>query len=157
VAPTEVCLVDIVPETARRYLDLETHRSQRRFVATMPDSFADVLFPEVIDGAPVVPSMWGIEADGVAAGFVMIAAVTDHHPEPYLWRLLIDRRFQRRGIGGRALDRLIALLVQQGCTRLFTSWVEGAGGPEPFYRARGFQTTGRIVDDEIEAVLDPLR
>ena len=32
---------------------------------------------------------------------VMLALVTDAHPKPYLWRLLVDRRHQRRGIGRR--------------------------------------------------------
>ena len=64
-----------------------THKSQERFVSPVIDSFADALFPEMIAGAPVVPWMRAIEADGELAGFVMLAITTEAHPEPYLWRL----------------------------------------------------------------------
>ncbi len=132
---------------------LRTHKTQEEFVAPMAASFADALFPEVVDGAPVVPRMWAIEADGDIVGFTMIAAVTDHHPEPYLWRLLIDRLHQRRGVGRAALDALTSLLDDEGATSLLTSWAEGRGSPRPFYLAYGFVPTGRIVDDETEARL----
>jgi ribosomal protein S18 acetylase RimI-like enzyme len=129
---------------------LETHRSQRRFVATVAESLADALVPEVIDGAPVVPWFRAIAADGELAGFVMIAETTEQHPEPYLWRLLIDRRHQRRGIGERALVLLAEHLRAAGDEVLLTSWVDGPGGPEPFYRRLGFEPTGTVIDGEIE-------
>ena len=46
-------------------------------------------------------------------------------------------------------DRLRA----EGHGTLLVSWHPGAGGPEPFYLARGFFPTGRTIDDEIEARL----
>jgi GNAT superfamily N-acetyltransferase len=119
----------------------------------MAQSYADALFPEEVDGAPVVPRLWGVEADGEPAGFVMIAAVTPVHPEPFLWRLLVDRRHQRRGIGRLALDRLCTLLRDEGCETLLTSWVEGPGGPKEFYRRQGFVETGTVLDGEVEARL----
>jgi GNAT superfamily N-acetyltransferase len=114
-------------------------------------SFADALFPEVVDGAPVVPWMRAVVADEEIAGFVMLALRTDHHPEPYLWRLLIDRRHQRRGIGGRALDLVSEECLGMGASTLLTSWVEGKGSPRPFYLRHGFEPTGKIVDEETEA------
>jgi hypothetical protein len=36
---------------------------------------------------------------------------------------------------------------------LLTSWGEGRGSPGPFYQGYGFETTGRIVDEETEARL----
>ncbi|MEZ5096021.1 MAG: GNAT family N-acetyltransferase [Nocardioides sp.] len=97
--------------------------------------------------------MFGVEADGEAAAFVMLTAVTQAHPEPFLWRLLVDRRHQRRGIGARALDRVADLLREEGATALVTSWQDGAGGPRPFYLRYGFAETGRLIDGEHEARL----
>ena len=57
-----------------------------------------------VDGRPVVPWLRAVEADGELAGFVMLAERTAAHLEAYLWRCLIDRRHQRRGVGDRALD-----------------------------------------------------
>jgi len=153
-APAQARLVPLTTENHRHYGRLETHHSQRRFVAPMSQSFADALFPEVVDGAPVVPRMYGVEADGEPAAFVMIAERTPAHPEPFLWRLLVDRRHQRRRIGGLALDLLVDELREEGgCTSLLTSWHEGPGGPRAFYLARGFTETGRVVDGETEARL----
>ena len=146
--PDQVCLVPLTLENNRRYYALRTHHSQERFVAPMSWSFADALFPEVIDGAPVVPRLYGVEADGEPVAFVMIAEVTPAHPEPYLWRLLVDRRHQRRGVGRRALDLLCDQLSAEGCATVVTSWVPGPGTPAPFYRKYGFLETGELVDGE---------
>ncbi|MEX1043016.1 MAG: GNAT family N-acetyltransferase, partial [Acidimicrobiia bacterium] len=108
--PREVRLVEIDPETFDDVVKLRTHKTQERFVAPMAGSFADALFPELVDGAPVVPWMRAITADDTIVGFVMLALTTEHHSEPYLWRLLIDRLHQRRGIGSRAMD-----LVEAEC------------------------------------------
>ena len=135
--PSDVRLVEVTQENIRDLFRLKTHRNQHRFVATMQESFADALVPEIVDGAPAVPWMRAVEADGEVVGFVMLAEVTDAHPEPYLWRLLIDRRHQRRGIGDRILQLVVEHLKAEGIHTLVTSWEVGRGGPEPFYRVAG--------------------
>ncbi|HET9259008.1 MAG TPA: GNAT family N-acetyltransferase, partial [Acidimicrobiia bacterium] len=116
-------------------------------------SYSDALFPEVVDGAPVVPWMRGVLADGEMAGFVMLALSSEHHSEPYLWRLLIDRMHQRRGIGRRVIEMVVQVCKERGDTTLRTSWEEGIGSPRPFYEDLGFVTTGRFVDEETEGRL----
>lgn len=104
-APDQVQLVELTHANFAQYQALRTHRSQEIFVATVDQSFGDALFPEPEQGHPVVPVLRGIEADGEPAGFLMYAdAVNEGTPHPYLWRFLIDRRHQGRGIGARALD-----------------------------------------------------
>ncbi len=149
----DVRLVEITSDNERAVRGLRTHESQRQFVAPVVNSFADALVPEVVDGAPVEPWMRAVEADGSVVGFVMLALRTDAHPEPYLWRLLIDRMHQRRGIGTRVLDLLVEQCRAWGDETLLVSWEPGRGSPEPMYLASGFEPTGRIVDGEIEARL----
>jgi len=149
--PDRIELVEITPDNYEDVAKLVTHKSQERFVAPMLWSYADALFPEEVDGAQVVPWMRAITADGELVGFVMLALSTEHHPEPYLWRLLIDRRHQRRGIGGRSLDLVEAEMQARGDSSLLVSWAEGKGSPGPMYLKRGFETTGRIVEGETEA------
>jgi RimJ/RimL family protein N-acetyltransferase len=151
--PQVVRLVEINPENVRAVRRLEVHGSQRHLVADVVASLADAQVPELVDGAAVVPWYRAIEADGQLVGFVMIAEQTDAHPESYLWRLLIDRSHQRRGIGDAAIALVVDRLRGLGQTTLLTSWVPGRGSPEPFYRRLGFVPTGRMEDDEIEARL----
>lgn len=148
---TIVCLVEINTTNRRSVGQLCTHKSQERFVAPIPVSFADALFPEAADGATVVPWMAAIEADGELAGFVMLALTSEHQLEPYFWRLLVDRLHQRRGIGAAVLDLIEAECRALGDKTLVTSWAHGRGSPGPFYLSHGFEPTGRVVEGEIEA------
>ena len=149
----EVQLVEITSSNVGEVERLETHRSQHRFVSPVPNSLRQVAFPPVENGAPVVPWPQAIAADGRIVGFVMVTEITDAHPEPYLWRLMIDRVHQRRGIGGRALDLVIAQAREWGADSLAVSWAPGIGSPEPMYLGRGFVPTGVVEDGEIEGRL----
>ncbi|MEM1335864.1 MAG: GNAT family N-acetyltransferase [Actinomycetota bacterium] len=151
--PADVRRVEVTPHKQDPVLRLETHQSQRRFVAPTVFSLADAQVPEVVDGAAVVPWYRAVEADGELAGFVMLSEITEAHVEPYLWRLLIDRRHQRRGIGDRVIDLVAEQCRAWNASSLLVSYVEDIGGPEPFYRRRRFVPTGEIIDGETEARL----
>jgi RimJ/RimL family protein N-acetyltransferase len=151
--PHDVRLVEITPATWRAVMALRTHPNQERFVAPVASSFGAALFPDLVDEAPVVPWLRAVEADGELAGFVMLAEATPHHPVPYLWRLLVDRRHQRRGIGERVIALLVERLRADGHAAMLVGWRSGPGGPEPFYLGRGFVRTGEVHDGEIEGRL----
>lgn len=153
VPPASVSLVAVTPDNQVAVSRLVTHKSQEAFVAPVLMSYADALFPEVWDGAAVVPVLRAIVADGVLVGFVMLADTTDHHPEPYLWRFLVDRMHQRRAIGTLALDAVVQTRRALGDSSMTTSWSVGRGSPGPFYEAYGFVPTGRMIDGETEARL----
>ena len=148
--PREVSLVEVSAENVRAVSALRTHKTQESFVAPVARWFTDALYPEVVDGGPIDPWVRAVSADGDVVGFVMLACRTAHHPEPRLWRLLIDRLEQRRGIGGRVLDLLAAQFRAMGDTALVTSWGEGKGSPRPFFLRHGFAPTGRIIDGKTE-------
>jgi RimJ/RimL family protein N-acetyltransferase len=152
--PETVELVEITADKLSEVLALTTHRSQQRFVAPVAKSLADALIPAEHDGVVVLPWYRAVVADGDLVGFVMLARSQPGHPNPYLWRLLVDRLHQRRGIGSRVIDLVVAQCLAWGDTALEVSWVPGRGSPEPMYLARGFVPTGAIHDGEIEARLD---
>lgn len=137
--PAEVRLVAITADTLAAVAELRTHASQELFVSPVWRSFADTLYPPVEDGAPVVPWLRAIEADGELVGIVLLSEPTAHHPRPYLWRLLIDRRHQRRGVADGVLPLIEAQCRAWGASELELNWVRGRGTPEPFYLARGFE------------------
>ena len=93
-------------------------------------------------------------------GFVMLGinvpAGDERYPFRYfLWRLLIDERFQGRGYGTKTLDAVVEwLATQPGADVLFTSVVPGDESPVGFYERYGFRRTGQFFDDELVLRLD---
>ena len=83
----------------------------------------------------------------------MMEQPTDSSPVPFLWRLLVDKWHQGRGIGWRVLDIVADQARAWSSTALFVSWVEGYGSPGPFYKRYGFGPTGEMEDDEVVARL----
>jgi len=149
--PGDVRLVEITADDLLDVYRLATHKSQESFVAPMPKSLAQALVPPLEDGHPLKPWYRAIEADGVLAGFVMMALRDDHPAEPFLWRLLVDRMHQRRGIARRALGLVEDEMRALGATAMLVSWVDGKGSPTPFYEARGYVRTGEVDHGEAEA------
>lgn len=145
--PEEVRLVEVTAENLTEVFRLRTHRSQEAFVAPMTRSLAQALRPGEHEGKPIEAWLRAIEADGEIVGFSMMALVEGK--DPYLWRLLIDRMHQRRGIGGRAMGLLEDEARAMGGEYLGVGWQKGRGSPEPFYLARGFEIIGH--EDETKA------
>lgn len=152
--PDSVSLVPIDHSNERDVWRMKTHKTQEEFVATVANSYVDYLFPyDPERDIELIPWMRGIKADDEYVGFVMLALISEGNPEPYLWRLLIDKYHQRRGIAGRVLDLIVEECQRMGAKTLLTSWVDGKGSPRPFYERYGFVATGEVVDDETEARL----
>jgi RimJ/RimL family protein N-acetyltransferase len=149
--PDVVELVEITADNRSAVTRLETHKSQERFVAPVIRSLAEALVPPVENGVTVVPWYRAVTADGELAGFVMLARSQPGAEEPWLWRLLVDRMHQRRGIGSRVVDLVVEQCLEWGDATLLTSWVPGKGSPEPLYLAKGFVPTGEIDDGEVVA------
>jgi hypothetical protein len=71
---------------------------------------------------------------------------------------LVTHRYQEEFVAPMAVTfrharMLIEQLRAEGHPRLMTSWGKGPGSPEPFYRSLGFEPTGKMIDDEVEAAL----
>lgn len=96
---------------------------------------------------------WGVYADETPVGFVMISdeVVSPDYIPHYLWKLLIDARYQRRGYGTATLDLIVAYFRgRPGVEEMWTSAGQGDGSPIGFYEGYGFEQTGEIVfDDEV--------
>ena len=153
-------LRDIVTDADRAAaLAVEQGPGQDRFVASVEESFR-----HAIEDARAMPRYWTVNDGDEVVGFVMISdgipaerlATDKDLVGPYfLWRLLIDRRKQRRGYGTAALDAVVEYLrTRPHADVLYTSAAQGEGTPQPFYEQYGFVSTGDIVDDEVVLRLD---
>ncbi len=155
VACEHVELAEVTHHNLGNVSALETHRFQRQFVAPMERNLAQALVPpEVLPGHLAVPWYRAIVADGEVVGFAMVSMVSEVEPHPYLWRFLIDRRHQRRGVGSKAIAALTEHFRAEGHQALMLSWVDAPGGPRRFYERLGFVPTGELDGTEIVARLD---
>ena len=138
---------------ARAVAALQTHHHQIRLVSPIGKSLAEAIAPPEWEGHPMRPWYRVIVADDEVAGFVMVALPTPSQPEPYLWRLLIDRRHQSRGLGTATIAALTERFRNEGLASMAVSFVPGLGSPQRFYERLGFRLNGREEDGELEADL----
>ena len=143
-----VHLREITDENRSAISALKVGPGQDQFVASVEKSFRDAA-----ETPEANPWYRAIYAGDEPVGFVMLS--WDVTPRPgiigpwFLWRLLIDERFQRHGYGRQALQLIVDLIRAEGATELLTSYHPGEGGPWPFYEKFGFVPTGEIDEDEI--------
>lgn len=143
-----VTLREITADTVVAVTRLAVADGQKGFVAPNAVSLAQALF---------APEAWyrAIYAGDELAGFVMLEDESLRSPPPAqprigVWRLMVDERFQGRGIGRAALLQVIEHVRRKGVfSTLELSYVPGPGCPEPFYRGLGFLPTGRMDGGEV--------
>jgi diamine N-acetyltransferase len=94
---------------------------------------------------------WAIYAEETPVGFVMIADEVGgpDYIAHYLWKLLIDERYQRRGLGTATLDLIVEYFQDRDVGTMWTSAGQGEGSPITFYERYGFKRTGDLHGDEI--------
>jgi diamine N-acetyltransferase len=153
-------LRDILTDADREaVLGLRRAPGQERFLGSMASHFEDA-----VADAHACPRMWSVHDGDKLVGFVMISdgipaevlAADDDIIGPYfLWRLLIDERYQGRGYGAATIDAVVAYLrTRPGAEVLWTSCGRGDGTPKPFYERYGFVDTGELKWGETVLRLD---
>ncbi|MEE1812917.1 GNAT family N-acetyltransferase [Streptomyces sp. BE133] len=126
---------------------LRVRRRQKQFVASVSKSLK-----EATKKPEANPWYRALYRDDEPVGFVMLSWKPPAGPykgRHFICRLLVDKRYQGRGIGREALTQITALVRTDGATELLTSYEPGDGEPWPFYRKFGFEPTGEIDDGEI--------
>ena len=141
----EVSLREVTKQTLRDITRLRVRPDQEHLVATNAESVAEAYFSR--------DTAWfrAVYSGDTPVGFVML----EDDPAAgryYLWRFMIDAKYQRGGIGRRALELLFDhVRTRPGARVLYTSCVPGEGSPGPFYEKLGFVYTGE--EDEGELVM----
>lgn len=120
--------------------------SQGRFVSGVRESIL-----EAAEEPDARALYWAIYDEKTPVGFVMIADEVDSpdYIAHFLWKLLIDKRYQRRGFGTATLDLIVEYFRARGVGAMWTSVAQGEGSPLTFYERYGFKRTGDLHGDEI--------
>ena len=138
-----VTLREVTKENLRDILNLEVAPEQKKFVAPNAVSIAQAYFDREI--------AWfrAIYADETPVGFLMLS--DDASKQKYfLWRLMIDARYQKFGFAKQAMLQLFEYVrIRPGAKEIFCSCVPGEGSPQGFYESLGFALTGEMEGDEV--------
>jgi diamine N-acetyltransferase len=144
-----VTLQEINADTVRAVCNLTVRDDQKKFVAPNAVSIAQAYFSD---------HAWfrAIYADDTIIGFLMLEDQPEK-PEYYLWRFMIDARWQGMGFGRQAIKLLIDhVRTRPNAKELLTSVLQAPGGPQGFYEKMGFTCTGEYEEGEAMMSL-PLR
>jgi len=136
----KVTLREITRVTVRAICDLKVSEEQEQFVAPNAVSIAEAHFSS---------NAWfrAIYADETPVGFVMLGEIPEKGLH-FLWRFMVDERYQGRDYGRKALELVIQhVRTMTSVKELLTSCLEGQGSPKEFYLKMGFIETGEKLDN----------
>jgi histidinol dehydrogenase len=135
---------------ANTLMKLQVAPGQRQFVAPVDRSLAQAAYEPA--GRPL-----GLYSADSPVGFMLLYDGRMDKEEPaeqlYVWRLMVDARYQRLGIGRLAMQWVIDEARRLGLREVGLSHVMQPGHAGPFYQKLGFAYTGRIDDGEHEMLL----
>ncbi len=137
-----VSLREITQDTVRQILKLDVSEAQKKYVASNAVSIAQAYFE---------PNAWfrAIYADATPVGFLMLA-LNRAKGICYLWRFMIDERYQGLGYGRRALHLAIDYAREATDAEIITgSYSPGEHSAASFYHKFGFWETGEIDEGEV--------
>lgn len=137
-----ITLREITDDNRAAVLALRVAPEQKRFVGSVQDALDDAAeYPQAN------PWYRAVYAGDEPVGFVMVS--WDIEPQPpdiigpwFLWKILVDERYQGRGYGEQALRQVAEIIRAAGAMELLTSYVPDDAGPAGFYARLGFVPTG---------------
>lgn len=145
-----------------KILKLDVYDYQKDFVASNTQSIAEAYLTLSVGGHVLT---YGIFDDDTPVGFLMIGygvdETYDNPPEIAennysLWRFMIDRNFQSRGIGRKALELALEIIRSKPfgeAEYCFLSYEPENTAAKALYGSMGFKETGEYDGDEIVAAL----
>ncbi|WP_028595348.1 GNAT family N-acetyltransferase [Paenibacillus assamensis] len=123
-------------------LNLSVTDEQKEFVATNMFSLAQAkAFPECICSA--------IYNDDTLVGFTMYCIDEEDH-EYWIYRLMIDAKYQSKGYGKAAMKMLIERIKEDTQHRvIYISFEPDNDLAKQLYEKLGFVEDGRVIDEEV--------
>jgi histidinol dehydrogenase len=124
---------------------LEVAGGQRGFVASNAVSLAQAAYQPASR-----PMALCVGDEPVGLALLIDSRLDQDEPEDalYIWRLMIDQRHQRQGLGRQAIAWVVQEAQRMGVACVRLSHQPGEGNAGPFYEALGFRYTGEVDDGE---------
>ena len=127
---------------------LEVFQHQTQYIASNKKSLETAACAEYSK----IARPFAIYADGKMIGFTMFAFELDS-PDPndryWLWRFMIDKHSQGKGLGSAALKKIIAYFQAHGATHILLSTKPTNTAALSLYYKYHFAETGEVNQGEI--------
>lgn len=139
-------LADLTEDNIRQCFELETASSQMQYIASNEDSWRAAKENEKI------ARPFAIYCNEKMVGFTMLAfdeEYEDLNDRYWLWRFMIDEKFQGNGYGTAALQAIIQYFRDHGANNIRLSTKETNTAALSMYRKAGFRDTGEMNGEEI--------
>ena len=143
-------------------LKLSVSQEQESFVA--PNDVSNIeAYTAITGNGYAFP--FGIYEDDIPVGFLMVGFDADDYWEDApsiargnynLWRLMIDKNYQKKGYGKEAVRLALEFIKTNPCGKADFGWLSYEPENEVakrLYHSFGFAETGEMDGDEIIAVL----
>ena len=133
-------LKEITSKNLKSIIDLNVKDDQKDYVASNSVSIAQGHYSN---------SAWfkGIFNDNRPVGFVMLDLIKEEH-KCFLWRFMIDHKYQGKGFGKIALTQVIDFVRSLNLyTYIATSYVPAENGAGGFYKNFGFIESEEITKE----------
>ncbi len=129
-----IVLIPITVQNWETAASLEVDDQQRDFIRSNAWSIAESLYhPEL--------KPFGIYRGGTMVGFLMYGSAAQDG-SAWLFRIMIDRKYQGQGLGKEALERAIRRMRDEGYTEVNIGWDPENEVAERLYLSHGFEPTG---------------
>ena len=135
-------------------IKLKVREDQKHFVASNVYSIAQAQFGDEYEGHWDLHP-FGIYEGDTPVGFLMYALNFEHpKQQAYIQRLMVDEKFQGQGYGKFGMEWMLELFrADERIKEVSISYEPENEGARKLYASLGFTETGRIIEEEVEAVL----
>lgn len=136
-----VLLKEITKENFWECIELSVGKEQVDFVTSNAISIAQSkVQPECI---PLV-----VYDDNIMVGFIMYC-IDEDDGEYWIYRMMIDERYQGKGYGKKALEKLLEIIKQDNChNKIFLGVKKENEHAVKLYKSFGFEFNGQIFGKE---------
>jgi len=135
-------------------IKLQVREDQKHFVASNLYSIAQAQFGDEFEGH------WNLHPFGIyegeePVGFLMYGLNFEHpNQQAFIQRLMVDEKFQGKGYGRFGMQKMLEIFrADERIQEVGISYEPNNEGARKLYASLGFVETGRIIEDEVEAVL----
>lgn len=138
-------------------IGLEPREDQRSFVARNMSSLAEAYV--ALSNNECIPLPFAVYTGDTMVGFIMLSynEADEHYEKAYwVWRLMIDKRYQGKGYGRETMTKALELIrtYPHGKTSsVYLSYEPENVVAKALYASLGFIETGRVECGELVAKL----